>query len=153
MHEWIEGEYCISTDRARLDLDVIHAGLDRSYWAAGIPREVVVRSIAGSLCFGLYHAGRQVGFARVISDGATFAYLSDVFLLESHRGRGIGQWFIRTILAHPDLQGLRRWLLATRDAHELYRKFGFRELEQPGIYMEIVRKNVYRAAADGDAAR
>ncbi|MGE0481131.1 MAG: GNAT family N-acetyltransferase [Phycisphaerae bacterium] len=153
MHEWTEGEYCISTDRARLDLDVIHAGLDRSYWASGIPRDVIVRSIAGSLCFGLYHAQRQIGFARVISDGATFAYLSDVFVREEYRGRGIGQWFIRTIVAHPQLQGLRRWLLATRDAHGLYRKFGFRELECPEIYMEMVRPDAYRAPPDSHPPR
>jgi GNAT superfamily N-acetyltransferase len=115
----------IDTDQNRLDLKTIHEFLTNSYLARGIPMEIVERSIRGSLCFGLYDGDQQVGFARVISDYATFAYLADVFVLPSHRGRGLGKTLMTTIVAHPSLQGLRRWLLATRDAHDLYAKFGF----------------------------
>jgi GNAT superfamily N-acetyltransferase len=128
--------YRISTDPSELDLGVVHAYLEGSYWAAGVPRDVVERSIENSLCFGLYKDEEQVGFARVVTDYATFAYLADVFVLQEHRRRGIGKWLLEVILAHPDLQGLRRWMLATRDAHELYRKYGFDELQSPGIFME-----------------
>lgn len=133
--EWRRGAYTIDTDRARLDVAMIHGFLATSDWAAGIPREVVERSIAGSLPFGLYEGDRQIGFARVITDRATFAYLADVFVLAEYRGRGLGRWLVETMLAHPELQGLRRWLLATRDAHALYRGFGFAELAEPGVYM------------------
>jgi GNAT superfamily N-acetyltransferase len=142
------GEYAISTDPARLDVDAIHAYLTRSYWAEGIPIDVVRRSIAGSLCFGLYHGERQVGFARVISDRATFAYLADVYVLEEHRGRGLGVWLVGFIMRHPDLQGLRRWSLATRDAHELYRKFGWTELKSPDRWMERHFPDIYRNAPE-----
>jgi GNAT superfamily N-acetyltransferase len=141
--EWRRGEYTISDDPARLDRDAIHRFLAGSYWAAGIPREVADRSIENSLPFGVYEDGRQVGFARVITDYATFAYLSDVFVLESHRGRGLARWLTETILGHPRLSGLRRWVLVTRDAQPLYQKAGFRELEDPRRYMEIVDRNVY----------
>src|SRR5215470_13639304 len=117
----------ITTDPARLDIDVIHTFLERSYWATGIPRAVVERSVRHSLCFGAFDRGAQVGFARVISDYATFAYVSDVFVLPSHRGRGIGKRIMAAIVAHPDLQGLRRWTLFTRDAPALYRQYGFGE--------------------------
>ena len=130
------GEYLISTDRSLLDLRVIHDYLKESYWAAGVPEDVVRRSIENSLCFGVYRDEEQAGFARVVTDRATFAYLADVFVLEGHRGRGLGKWLVEVILAHPDLQGLRRWMLATRDAHELYRRYGFDELGRPGIFME-----------------
>jgi GNAT superfamily N-acetyltransferase len=130
------GDYVVSTDQARLDLDVIYGYLSRSYWAAGRPREIVARSLHGSLCFGLYHGERQVGLARVISDRATFAWLCDVFVLEEHRGEGLGVWLIETVLSHPELQGLRRFLLATRDAHELYTRFGFAPLAAPERWME-----------------
>jgi GNAT superfamily N-acetyltransferase len=135
--------YTISTDRRRIDVDLVTAELGRTYWAAGMPREVVERAIAGSLCFGIYIGDAQVGFARVITDAATFAYLSDVFVLESHRGQGLGKWLIEVILAHPDLQGLRRFNLATRDAHALYEQFGFRPLSRPEMHMEIVWSDVY----------
>jgi GNAT superfamily N-acetyltransferase len=127
--------YVISTDPARLDLDVIHGELNRSYWAAGRPREVVARSLQHSLCFGLYHREAQVGLARVVTDYATFAWLCDVFIQEAHRGRGLGVWLIETVVAHPSLQGLRRFLLATRDAHGLYRKHGFTTLSAPERWM------------------
>jgi GNAT superfamily N-acetyltransferase len=142
--DWKRDVYEISTDPARLDRDAIHTFLASSYWAAGIPRAVVDRSIDHSLPFGLFEEDRQVGFARVITDYATFAYLADVFVLESHRGRGLASWLTEVILSHPELQGLRRWVLATRDAHTLYRKTGFRELEDPKRYMEITNRQVYR---------
>jgi GNAT superfamily N-acetyltransferase len=134
----LEGDIAISTDPSRLDLEVVHGFLTSSYWAAGIPREVVERAIRGSLCFGAYLGNCQVGFARVISDGATFAYVSDVFVLPSHRGRGVSKRIMAAIMAHPDLQGLRRWALATRDAHGLYRQFGFAEPRHPERMMEII---------------
>ena len=132
-----KGEYAISTDTARIDVDAVADYLSRSYWAAGRSREQIERSLAHSICFGLYHDGRQVGFARVISDHATFAYRCEVYVLEAHRGNGLGKWLVDVVLAHPELQGLRRWMLATRDAHELYRQFGFAELSNPDIWMEI----------------
>jgi len=141
--EWRRDGYTISTDRARLDLDVVHGFLTGSYWAEGIPREVVTRSIEHSLCFGLYQDGHQIGLARVITDRATFAYLSDVFVLEAHRGRGLASWLMDVIHGHPDLQGLRWWLLATRDAHELYAKAGYSPLASPERLMERKFKNVY----------
>jgi GNAT superfamily N-acetyltransferase len=138
------GEFLISTDRARLDLDVIHNFLTNCYWAKGIPREVVARSIEHSLCFGVYDgSGRQVGFARVVSDFATFAYLGDVFVLESHRGNGLSKWLMECVIQHPAVQGLRRWVLLTRDAHGLYSQFGFRALKEPERYMEVHRPDVY----------
>ena len=136
--------YAISTDPARLDRTVIHDFLRGSYWAAGIPRETVDRSIDNALCFGVYEGDAQVGFARVVPDRATVAYLADVFVLASHRGHGLAVWMMETIRAHPDLQGLRRWILMTRDAHGLYEKFGFRTLEDARRCMEIVDREVYR---------
>ena len=130
------GEIEISTDAARLDLDAIHAYLSTSYWAAGRSRETVAKSIANSLCFGAYDGGRQVGLARVVTDRATFAYLCDVYVLETHRGRGIGKRLMQAVVAHPDLQGLRRFHLVTRDAHELYKRFGFTPLREPHKHME-----------------
>jgi len=144
--EWRRGVYVISTDPARLDRAAIHGFLAGSYWARGIPREVVDRSIEGALCFGVFEGDAQVGFARVITDRATFAYLADVFVLESHRGRGLAAWLMETVMAHPDLQNLRRWILLTRDAHALYRKFGFREMADAGRCMEIVDREVYKRA-------
>ena len=153
------GEFLISTDPRRLDLDAIHQFLTNSYWAKGIPREVVARSIAHSLCFGIYDEGRgqlplpasearcgapQVGFARVISDFATFAYLGDVFVLDAYRGRGLGTWMMESIVDHPRLEGLRRWILVTRDAHGLYSKFGFRPVKVPESYMERHRIDAYQ---------
>jgi GNAT superfamily N-acetyltransferase len=128
----------ITTDPSRLDLDVIHDFLARSYWAAGIPRATVERAVGHSLCFGAFDGHDQVGFARVISDYATYAYVSDVFVLPSHRGRGIGKQLMAAIVAHPELQGLRRWTLFTRDAHGLYRQYGFADPRHPERLMEIL---------------
>src|SRR5262245_22878204 len=140
------GELLVSTDRSLLDVSVVHDYLaNRSYWAAGIPLEVLRRAIDGSLCFGLYDGGRQVGFARAVTDGATFAYLCDVFVEESHRGRGLSKWLVECVLAHPALQGLRRLTLVTRDAHGLYGRFGFTALADPGRHMERWDPDVYRA--------
>jgi len=140
----------ISTDTARLDLDVIHTFLStRSYWAQGVPREVVARSIATSLCFGVYDGAQQVGFARVISDYATFAYLADVFIIESYRGRGLSKALMESVMSHPHLQGLRRWTLGTADAHGLYRKFGFAEPRYPERQMERGDPDVYRRESSG----
>jgi GNAT superfamily N-acetyltransferase len=144
--EWRRDGFTISTDRSKLDREAIHRFLAGSYWAKGIPREIVDRSIENALCFGLYDDGRQVGFARVITDFATFAYLADVYVLESHRGRDLATWLMESILAHPDLQGLRRWMLVTRDAHPLYRKFGFRQLEHPERIMEMTFPGIYEGA-------
>ena len=137
--------FTISTDPARLDRPVIHRFLSGSYWAPGIPRSIVDRAIENALCFGVYEdaTGAQVGFARIVSDHSTFAYLADVFVLDPHRGRGLAVWLMEVIRAHPDLQGLRRWMLATRDAHGLYRKVGFRELAHPERLMEIVAEEPY----------
>ena len=149
-----ERGYLITTDPGRLDLDAIHAYLVRSYWSEGIPKSLVARSIAGSLCFGLYseangtggtEGSAQVGFARVISDRATFAYLCDVYVLEEHRGQGLGRWLVETLLAHPELGGLRRFALATRDAHELYARYGFTPLARPQTFMEIARPGLYKS--------
>lgn len=131
-------DYEVSSDPARLDLDTIHAYLSRSYWSPGIPRSVVQRAMEHSICFGVYHLREQVGFARVVTDRATFAYLADVFILEAHRGRGLSKKLMASVMAHPDLQGLRRFMLATRDAHGLYRQFGFTDLANPSRIMEIL---------------
>lgn len=136
--------YEISDDKSRLDLDVIHGYLTESYWSPGVPRPVVERAIQGSLCFGVYLGRDQVGFARVVTDKATFAYLADVFILEPHRGQGLAQRLMAAICAHPELQGLRRFMLATNDAHGLYARFGFSALANPPAYMEILRPDVYR---------
>ncbi len=134
---WRRGDYTISTDRAKLDLDVIHRFLStESYWAVGRPREVIQRSIEHSLPFGVYHGERQVGFARVVTDYATFAWIADVFVLAPERGKGLSKWLMEVILAHPQLQGFRRWTLATRDAHGLYAQFGFAPLKRPERFME-----------------
>jgi GNAT superfamily N-acetyltransferase len=127
-----------------LDVKAIHNFLSESYWAAGIPLDTVKQAIANSLCFGVYNAREQIGFARLITDLATFAYLADVFILEAYRGQGIGKWLMQTIIAHPNLQGLRRWMLATRDAHELYRQFGFETPKRPDRWMEIHNADIYR---------
>ena len=137
-------EYEISTERERLDVDVIHGFLVSSYWSPGVPRAVVERAIRNSLCFGVYARSAQVGFARVISDKATFAYLADVFILEAHRGIGLSKRLMQCIVGHPELQGLRRFLLGTRDAHGLYQQFGFTALAYPARLMEILRPNVYQ---------
>ena len=143
--DWTRGTLSISTDSSRVDRNLVHEFLSqRSYWAAGIPRDVVERSIERSLCFGVYEGDAQVGFARVVTDYATFAYLADVFVLESHRGRGIATWLMEAVVGYPDLQGLRRWILMTRDAHGLYAKFGFKPLAAPDRIMEIHNPSIYR---------
>jgi predicted metal-dependent hydrolase/GNAT superfamily N-acetyltransferase len=134
----------ISTDRARLDIELIHRFLgEESYWAKNVPREIVERSIANSLCFGVYREGKQIAFARVISDFATFAYLADVFVLKEERGKGVSKFLVEYILAHPQLEGLRRFLLATEDAQGLYAQFGFEPITHPERYMTIHRPNIY----------
>jgi len=142
--EWRRGEYIISTDKCRLDLLVVHGFLTASYWAAGIPLEVVKKSIEHSLSFGVYKGDKQVGFARVITDYATFAYIGDVFILEDYRGQGLSKWLMQVIADYSELQGLRRWLLLTRDAHGLYKKTGFVEPKTPERYMEKVLPDVYK---------
>ncbi|HET9839411.1 MAG TPA: GNAT family N-acetyltransferase [Candidatus Angelobacter sp.] len=141
---WTRGEFEISTDPARIDLIFVHAFLTISYWARGIPVETVKRSIENSLAFGVYRAGRQIGFARVITDRATFAYLADVFVVPEYRGRGLSKWLMQCIFGHPDLQGLRRWMLATQDAHGLYQQYGFALLKAPERWMEIHRPDIYK---------
>jgi GNAT superfamily N-acetyltransferase len=137
IESWERGEYLINTDRSRLDVALIHNFLaNESYWAAGRSVEVVKRSIDNSLCFGVYRNTQQVGFARVVTDFSTFAWLADVFVVSEHRGHGLAKWLIEVILAHPELQGFRRWVLATKDAHSLYAQFGFIPLHRPERWME-----------------
>lgn len=147
--EWTRGEFVISTDPDRLDRESIHRFLAGSYWAPQVPRAIVDRSIDNSMPFGLYEGGRQIGFARIITDRATFAYVADVYVLESHRGRGLALWLMQTIREHPELQNLRRWTLFTRDAHPLYRKVGFRDIEDPPRCMEIVDRGIYARMREG----
>lgn len=138
--------YEISTDTDRLDLGVIFTFLSEdSYWAQNIPRAVVERAVAHSLCFGVYQGSGQIGFARIITDRATFALVADVFILEAHRGKGLSKWLMQTVTAHPDLQGLRRLLLLTSDAHGLYSQFGFTEIGNPARFMEVLRPDVYQS--------
>jgi N-acetylglutamate synthase-like GNAT family acetyltransferase len=137
--EWRQGEFVVSTDPKRVDVDVVQRFLsEESYWAQNCPRSIVERMIEGSLTFGIYHepSGAMVGFARVITDRATFAYLSDVFVLSDWRGQGLSKFLMEAIWSHPDLQGQRRWLLCTRDAHGLYEQYGFRRVENPESWME-----------------
>jgi GNAT superfamily N-acetyltransferase len=139
--------YEISTDADRLDVDAIHAFLTRSYWAPGIPRDTVERAARHSLCFGVYEmvTGAQVGFTRVVTDHATFAYLCDVYVLEAHRGHGLAKRMMREVMAHPAVSGARRIMLATRDAHGLYRHSGFTDVGHTATLMEIVRPDMYAA--------
>ncbi len=138
-------EYEVTSDRARLDVGAIHAFLSKAYWSPGIPRQVVQRAVDHSLCFGVLLEGQQVAFARVVTDRATFAYLADVYVLEDHRGRGLARRMMEAVVAHPDLQGLRRMMLVTRDAHGLYAPFGFKPLAAPDRMMEILLPNAYGA--------
>jgi GNAT superfamily N-acetyltransferase len=140
------GRFSITCDPTSIDRVLVAEFLASSYWAKRIPAETVARSIEGSLCFALLEGTRQIGFARVISDRATIAYLADVFILPEYRGRGLGKWLIECVLSHPDLQGLRRWILGTRDAHGLYAKFGFTPLEKPAVFMEKFDPDVYARA-------
>ncbi len=139
-----KGAYSISIDKSRLDIDFIHGFLTRSYWAEGITKEIVARSIRGSLCFGVFNGQQQIGFARVITDKATFAYLADVFIDEAHRGKELGKWLIEFIVSYPELQGFRRTMLATRDAHGLYAQFGFTSINNPERFMVIHNPDVYK---------
>ena len=137
-------EFTISTDKSRLQIDVIHNYLVTSYWAANVPRAIVERSIEHSVCFGVYKGSDQIGFARVITDQATFGYLADVFILETYRGRGLSKWLMRIILDYPDVQGFRRWMLATKDAHGLYQQFGYTPLTDPSRFLERTNPDVYK---------
>jgi GNAT superfamily N-acetyltransferase len=148
IREWNRDGYTVSSDPSRLQLAVIHGFLTNCYWAEGIPAEIVLRSIEGSIPFGVYHGGEQVGFARIVSDQATFAYVADVFVLEPYRGKGLARWLMQCILETPELQGLRRWLLMTRDAHALYQAVGFSLTKWPERVMEISRPNPYRPNPD-----
>ena len=142
--EITKGEFTISTDKSRLQFDVIYRFLiEESYWSQGRTREQTERAIEHSLCFGVYQGDRQIGFARVVSDFATFAYLGDVFVLEEFRGRGLSKWLMETIVEYPELQGLRRWILATRDAHGLYEQYGFAPLRFPDRWMEKTAPDAY----------
>jgi GNAT superfamily N-acetyltransferase len=139
-----KGEYTISTDKERLDLDVIHKFLsEESYWAGERTLEQTKTAIENSICFGLYRGDKQIGFARVVSDKATFAYIGDVFIIDEFRGRGLSKWLMQMIVDHPELQGLRRWVLATRDAHGLYEQFEFAPLRHPDRWMEKTAPNAY----------
>jgi GNAT superfamily N-acetyltransferase len=140
----ITDDYAVSTDKARLDLPFIHHFLStQAYWSYNIPMEIVRRSVENSLCFGVYLGMQQVGFARVVSDYATIAYLGDVFIVPEHREKGLSKRLVGEIMSHPDLQGLRRWILLTGDAHGLYRQFGWVPIPRPELYMEIATPNIY----------
>ena len=158
--------YSISTDKSKMDIDFIHGFLTRSYWAEGVTKDIIKKSVNGSLCFGVFrndpsplasvsggqslwrrHAGKQVGFARMVTDEATFAYLADVFIIEDHRRKGLSKWLMETIMSYPGLQGLRRMLLATRDAHGLYTQFGFTPLNNPERWMQIHNPDIYKNAS------
>ena len=143
--EWLNENYTISTDKTKLDISYVHEFLSQSYWAKNIPLETVKKSIDGSLCFAMYHNDKQVGFARVITDNATFAYLADVFIGQEYRGKGLGKWLVKIIISYPSLQGLRRFMLATRDAHSLYKQFGFEQLTNTDRWMQIHKAEVYTA--------
>lgn len=145
--EWRRGEWVVSDDPARLDPAAVHAFIVGTYWAANIPAETMERAIRNSLCLGLYRGAELAGLARVVTDRATFGYLCDVFVAPGHRGHGLGKWLVECTLAHPDLQGLRRFCLMTRDAHTLYQGFGFEAMKDPTRYLEIHRPNVYAPSA------
>ena len=142
--EWFKDDFMITTDKQKIDVAYVHGFLRQSYWAKNVPLPVVQQSIKGSLCFAIWHQQKQVGFARVITDEATFAYLADVFIDEQYRGRGLSKWLVQTILGYPSLQGLRRFMLATRDAHGLYSQFGFEPLSQPDRWMHIHKPDAYK---------
>jgi len=142
--DFTKDRFYISTENEKMDIELIHSFLSRSYWAEGISKEIITRSVEGALCFGVFENDKQVGFARMITDRATFAYLADVFIIEEYRGLGLSKWLMEVIMAHPDLQGLRRMMLATRDAHELYKKFGFTPLNNVDRWMHIQNPDVYK---------
>ena len=141
--EWNRGQFCVTCDPGRMDRDVISGFLATSYWASRIPAATVEKAMASSLCFALLLGPQQIGFARVISDYTTFAYLADVFVLPAHRGKGLSKWLVGCVIEHPDLQDLRRWMLATRDAHGLYERYGFQPLKNPSYFMERHDPDIY----------
>jgi len=146
--EWHRGEYLITTDRERFDVELIHDYLSqRSYWARGRSLEVVRRALENSLGFAVFRGSEQTGFGRVVTDYATFAWIADVFVLEQYRGRGLSKWLIEVMVSHPQLQGFRRWVLATRDAHELYRRYGFAELKDPTRWMEKFNETIHQTTS------
>jgi len=139
-----KNQFTITTEKAKFDVEFIHSFLTHSYWAEGISKEIIKRSIEGALCFGVFENDKQIGFARMITDKATFAYLADVFIIEEYRGRGLSKWLLEVIMSHPSLQGLRRVMLATKDAHGLYEKFGFTALNNVDRWMQIHDPNIYQ---------
>lgn len=140
----VRGDYHVSSEHAGVDFDAVHAFLSTVYWSEGISRELLAKAIANSIPFSLWHLDRQIGFARVVTDRATYAYLADVYVLEAYRRQGLGRWLIEVVTGHPDLQGLRRFELSTRDAHRLYEKVGFGPLLFPERHMEINRPGMYK---------
>ena len=142
--EFVREGFIISTEREKLDIDLIHSFLNRTYWAEGIYKETIRKSIDGSLCFGVFENNKQIGFARMITDKATFAYLADVFIIEDYRGRGLSKWLMEIIMSHPELQGLRRMVLVTKDAHGLYKQFGFVPLINVDRWMQKLDNDVYK---------
>jgi GNAT superfamily N-acetyltransferase len=144
--EWHRDEFSVTCDPARIDRQFVAAFLATTYWAQGVPRTIVEKSMDGSICFALLHTDRQIGFARVITDRAVIAYLADVFVIPEYQGKGLGTWLVECVLAHPELSGLRRWILVTRDAHGLYGKFGFQPLARPDRFMELHNPDIYRGA-------
>jgi len=142
--EWERDDYLISTDKSKIDLDAVHNFLSKSYWAEGISKQVIEKSIENSFCFGVYFGERVIGFGRVVTDYATFAYLADVFIVPEERGKGLSKWLVQVIIGHPRLQGLRRFTLATKDAHGLYAQFGFKPFGKPERWMERHDPDVYR---------
>ena len=149
MHPLVKEGFEISTDKSKLDIAFIHAYLSQeTYWAKNIPLELVQKSIEGAVCFGVYHHHKQIGFARMITDCATFGYLADVFIIDSYRGKGISKWLMEEIVEYPAFAPLRRWMLATRDAHGLYRQFGFTQLDKPERIMQRLKLNPYNSDAE-----
>lgn len=142
--EWTKDDFLISTDKSKIDVMYVHQFLSHSYWAEGIPMGTVQRSIEGSICFSVIYLDHQVGFARVITDEATFAYLADVFIDENFRGKGLSKWLMEVIMNYPGLQGLRRFMLATRDAHDLYKQFGFQPMNNVDRWMQIHKPDLYK---------
>jgi GNAT superfamily N-acetyltransferase len=146
--DYSNDNYTISTDPSRLDFDVIHHFLTNSYWSPGVPFATVKKAAENSLCFGVYEGDKQVGYARVVTDYTTYAYIADVFIVESHRGQGLGKWLMGCVVEYPELQGLRLWMLATRDAHGLYEQVGFEALPHPERFMQINRPDIYNSPPD-----
>jgi GNAT superfamily N-acetyltransferase len=148
---WYKEKFIISDEKNKLQPEYIHDYLsNKSYWAKNIPLETVKKSIDGSICFGMYDDEKQIGFARVVTDKATFGYLADVFIDENYRGKSLSKWLMEVIMNYPELQGLRRWMLGTKDAHSLYEKFGFEPLENPKRVMHIYNADVYKKQSDND---